>query len=196
MPPLPGKRWYHVTFSTRNSWLPGDERGFRSKQHKLHSSGDHRNPPPKGEHAGLHRHAKSISGNAVILDQAARRIVGRAIVDYLTKHQHEALVIAVGGMHVHMLVQLPENLRDAKRAIGNVKLSASMRLKDKLPGRVWAGGCKLTPIRDERHHRNTFAYIQRHIGEGAWVWTFRDGGVELGGGDGEDFEEKEFEDGP
>ena len=172
--PSPGKRWYHATFSTRNSWLPGDPRGFRSKNHRIHSSGDHRNPPPKGEHEGLHAHAKSISGEAIVLDQAQREIAGKAVRKTLKKHGHKLLAIAVGGMHVHMLVELPESLQDAKDAIGFAKVSASMKLSDSLPGKVWARGGNPKPIRDEEHHRNTFKYILDHRDEGAWVLTFRD----------------------
>jgi REP element-mobilizing transposase RayT len=176
--PLPGKRWYHVTFSTYNSWLPGDPRGFRSKHHRIHSSGDHRNPPPKGEHAGLHAHAKAISGRPVILETAQRITVGKAVVQNLLKHGHDILVISVSAMHVHTLAQLSEDLQQAKDAVGFAKLSASIRIKDDVPGQVWARGCKPKPIRDEIHHRNTFGYICRHLDEGAWVWTFRDGPIE------------------
>ena len=56
--PRRGKNWYHVTIGTVSSWLPGDPRGWRSSQHKTHSSGDHRNPPPHGQHGGYHRHAQ------------------------------------------------------------------------------------------------------------------------------------------
>ena len=176
--PLPGKRWYHATFSTHNSWLPGDPRGFRSRKHKLHSSGDHRNPPPIGEHAGLHAYSKSISEQALVLDPGCRAIVGNAVLGNLKKHQRKCLVIAAGGMHVHTLVELSANSKEAKQAIGYAKLSASMSLNPQIPGRVWARGCNVRPIRDEEHHRNTFGYIERHREEGAWVWTFRDAGAE------------------
>ena len=170
----PGKRWYHATFGTHNSWLPGDPRGFRNKQHRIHSSGDHRNPPPKGEHAGLHAHAKSISGDTVMLCPSQREVAGLALQQTMEKHGHKLLIIAVGGMHVHMLVELPNELRKAKNAIGYAKMAASMRLKDDLPSKVWARGGNNKPIRDEEHHRNTFKYILDHRTEGAWVWTFRD----------------------
>ncbi len=53
--PTPGKCWWHNILSTHGSWLPGNPRGFRSRNHRIHSSGDYKNPPPLGEHAGLHR---------------------------------------------------------------------------------------------------------------------------------------------
>src|SRR5205814_7189946 len=51
--PRPGMMWRHVVISTRRSWLHGDRRGFRSRGHRIHSSGDYRDPPPQGEHEGL-----------------------------------------------------------------------------------------------------------------------------------------------
>ncbi|HEX3314753.1 MAG TPA: hypothetical protein VHR72_07680 [Gemmataceae bacterium] len=30
--------------STYGSWLPGNPRGFRSRKHRIHSSGDYKNP--------------------------------------------------------------------------------------------------------------------------------------------------------
>ena len=51
--PRPGMMWRHVIISTRRSWLHGDGRGFRSRGHRIHSSGDYKDPPPEGEHSGL-----------------------------------------------------------------------------------------------------------------------------------------------
>lgn len=172
--PIPGKRWYHVTIGTHNSWLPGDPRGFRSRNHKIHSSGDHRNPPPVGEHAGLHAYSKSISGNARLLPVECREIVSRKIRKTLENHFVQTLIISVGGMHVHLLAELPSDRKEAKRLIGIGKKSASQALSQQLPGRIWARDCGLKPILDEIHHRNTFQYILRHKEEGAYVWTFRD----------------------
>ena len=42
--------WYHVNGNTYGTWLPGDERGWRSRHHKVHVNGDYKNPPPPGAH--------------------------------------------------------------------------------------------------------------------------------------------------
>jgi hypothetical protein len=57
--PTFGKRWRHVIVNTRCSWLHGDLRGFRNRKHRIHSSGDYRNPPPPEEHRVL---AVAVSG--------------------------------------------------------------------------------------------------------------------------------------
>ncbi|MFI4859516.1 MAG: hypothetical protein ACIAXF_02420 [Phycisphaerales bacterium JB063] len=172
--PLPGKRWYHVTLGTRNSWLPGDPRGFRARDHRLHSSGDHKHPPPKGEHAGLHALAKSQSGPPTLIPAELRETVCSKLVASLHKHGHRVVVACVGGMHAHLLAELPGSVDEAKAVVGVAKKTASQAVRATIAGRVWARGCGLKPIRDEAHQRNTFRYIERHTDDGAAVWTFRD----------------------
>ncbi|MBX2850967.1 MAG: hypothetical protein KTR15_04380 [Phycisphaeraceae bacterium] len=172
--PSPGKRWFHVTIGTHNSWLPGDPRGFRSRNHKIHSSGDHKNPPPRGEHAGLHVFRRATSGEAVLLSKQARAIVAQKIVETLSNRKHRVLIVSVGGMHVHLLSELPSDREEARHEIGIAKKSASQAINHLPTGRIWAKGCGLKPIRDEEHQRNTFGYIQRHAEKGAFIWSFRD----------------------
>src|SRR5438067_2338545 len=107
--PKPGMRWRHVIISTHNAWHPSDPRGFRTKDHKLHSSGDYKNPPPPGEHAGLHSYSKRISGAMVVIPRALRPIVGNAMLDKLKKLQYQCLIISVAGTHAHMQVELPND---------------------------------------------------------------------------------------
>ncbi|MFI4861682.1 MAG: transposase [Phycisphaerales bacterium JB063] len=126
----------------------------------------------------MHAYAKADSGQPVWLDNDARSLAGKAVLRNLEKQKHSALAIAVGSNHAHLLVQLPVSRTTVKEAVGRAKLSASMKLKRVIPGRVWARGCNIKAINDEEHHRNTFAYIDRHRDEGAWVWTFRDGPIE------------------
>src|SRR6266849_268543 len=102
--PKPGMCWRHVVISTVNSWLPGDPRGFRSRNHKIHSSGDYKNPPPKGEHSGLYQFSKRISGEPVVIPQELRPVAGRAMIRKIRKLDYQVLAVSVAGMHAHMLV--------------------------------------------------------------------------------------------
>ena len=43
--PKPGMIWRHVIISTHGSWLPGDPRGFRSKDHDIHAALESHSPP-------------------------------------------------------------------------------------------------------------------------------------------------------
>jgi len=173
--PRHDKAWFHVTFGTYASWLQGDPRGFRTRNHRQHSSGDHRNRPPRGEHAGLHKANRDAAPQSATIARELRPLVGERIVQRLEKLEHELLVIAVGGQHVHLLARLPTEFGAVDHEVGRCKQSVSVSLSGKLPKKLWARGCGVKPIRDRDHQRRAYRYIRDHVDEGAWVWTFRDG---------------------
>jgi hypothetical protein len=172
--PQPGKRWRHVVISTLNSWLPGDPRGFRSVDHKIHSSGDYKNPPPSGEHAGLHRYSKAMSGAPVIIPRDQRQVIAESIRDETNRVSHRMLVIAVADTHCHFLVELPDDMDEVRRIVGEAKRKASVAVRKHLPGRVWAHDGKYEPVDTIEHQRNTYVYI-RDKQDDAWIWSFQDG---------------------
>ncbi len=172
--PTPGKRWYHIILNTHGSWLPGDPRGFRSRKHRKHSSGDYKHPPPKGEHAELHEYAKRVSGDAIWIKSSLRSIVGETILGKIEKQEHRVLAISVGSNHAHILVELPDNRSVVVAICGTWKQAASHKVREELPGNIWAEGGDPIPIRDEAHHRRVYDYILRHRDEHAWIWSFKD----------------------
>ena len=44
--PQPWQSWYHCNGTFKGNWLRGDERGWRSRNHREHVEGDYKNPPP------------------------------------------------------------------------------------------------------------------------------------------------------
>ena len=172
--PQPGKQWYHVIFNTKGSWLHGDPRGFRSREHRIHSSGDYHNPPPAGEHQGLHKYQKRRSSSEVRLAAVLRPVIGTRCLHFLQSRDHAVLAAAVGDTHVHMLAELTEVYEDAKALIGQLKNIVSYEVRDVLPGSIWSSGCTLKLIKSRAHHENSFVYVSSKQEEGAWTWTFRD----------------------
>ena len=170
--PLPGKRWRHVTISTYGSWLPGDSRGWRSKKHRKHSSGDYKSPPPRDEHAGLHEYSKSISRRTVVIPAQLRPLVGRKMLHKLIALDHRILAMSVAGMHVHVLVELPSDLKAARKEIGLCKSASSHAIRKKLPGRVWARDGDFEPVDSSQHQQRVYRYILNQ--KGAWIWCYRD----------------------
>jgi REP element-mobilizing transposase RayT len=170
----PGLRWFHITWSTVNAWLPGDERGFRSKDHKIHSSGDHRNPPPNQEHAGLRKYWQQRAGKPILIPSELRAIIGKAVLAKLLALGYRVLAISVGGRHVHVQVEMPDHNATIKREIGLCKRASSLAVTKRLPGRLWQRLPGIKPINDHGHQENTFNYIPKHAQEGAWVWSFRE----------------------
>ncbi len=165
--------WRHVVLSTHNSWLPGDPRGFRSQHHKVHSSGDYKNRPPAGEHAGLHDYSKRISGDAVVIPLPCRSIVGKALLEKLRELRLEILVLAVAGMHAHMQVELPDDIKKVRMLIGRCKQKASHSIRADLPGRVWARDGSYKPIDGPEYQKKVFNYILNQ--KGAWIWSYKTG---------------------
>ena len=106
------------------AWLPGDDRGWRSRRHKRHSSGDYKHPPPPDEHAGLLTYVKNrMTTPPVALQPAEPAIVGSAFVRKLQKMKCDVRILACGATHLHVLCRLTEP--DAIRQLGKAKQYAS-----------------------------------------------------------------------
>ena len=166
--------WRHVIISTRRSWLHGDGRGFRSRKHRIHSSGDYRNPPPEGEHGGLHRyHEKRAKGDAIKIPRRLRAELGRAVVGKILAAGYRVLVLAVSAKHLHVLVELPVDPARTRRIVGTWKTVRTKATREALPGSIWGEGGKYKPVKDRGHQRAAFKYIRDDQGAGAWVWTYK-----------------------
>lgn len=191
--------WYHLMTNTFGTWLPGDARGFRTRDHREHVEGDYKSPPPTGMFEK--RHAKAMTllkREAVALKPRAREAAVRAIVHALvTVHELDVLSLCVGGVHLHLLVRLPASLRQkptpskrglrgssvddpARHYLGiakkeSAKILAGERFVE--PGGVWAKRGKVVPIANRAHQLCTFRYILDHVDEGAAVWSFKEADV-------------------
>lgn len=173
--PAPGKCWRHVIINTHCSWLHGSPRGFRSRGHRIHFSGDYKNPPPPGEHAGLFRYHKERSSAPVDIGADLRQIVGTAMIDALLGAGDEVVVASVAERHAHALVELPDNIVAVRAIVGDAKRIASRAVKSHLPGQVWSRGGEYRRVRDEGHWANAFDYVLDGQEAGAWTWCSEEG---------------------
>lgn len=162
--------WLHIQWSTFGAWLPGDPRGFRNHQHRVHSSGDYKTPPPRGEHTGLQSHARAIGHKpSVVLDDQLRTVVRDAIADKLRRMGVTTSCFCVSTNHVHLLVRLDP--KDVNRQIGRLKRHSSHAIHGRVPGTVWAARCHTVFVKDDEHFQNVRSYILRHEqSESAEVW--------------------------
>lgn len=174
----PGKRWYHFVINTKGTWLHGDPRGFRNRAHRIHSSGDYKNPPPRGEHANLHTYMKQSSGAEVTIPRELRPIIGQEFVKYLIKDGHRITTFAVAKIHAHGLAELPRTLRQVRLIIGEAKRASSRAVRAQLPGSIWAAGLQPTCVNSDDHMRRANDYILYEQGAGAWTWSFHDGSLD------------------
>jgi len=165
--------WRHVIISTRSVWLHGDQRGFRSRGHRIHSSGDYKNPPPKGEHAGLWRYHKARSMEPIVIkDVRDRETIVREFVLKLRSLGYVAIAVSMSRTHLHALVESPYELTETKKIIGQCKQACSLRVS--IDGRVWGEGGKFEVARDKAHLHNSYNYIREKQDSGTVVWSHRE----------------------
>ena len=168
--PAKGKAWWRVDIGTLRAWLPGDERGFRSHDHTIHSSGDYKNPPPTDEHEGLRAYHEGGSPGAIEIPRELRLRVATAIATALLNGGHRVLVVSCADRHAHIVSELPIELRLFNRAIGDAKARSSLSIRKWLPGRVWAHDDKHDMLRTPRYQLNAFRYVRNKQGARAAVW--------------------------
>ena len=161
---MPALRWWHVMLGTYASWLPGDRRGFRNRDHRIHSSGDYRNPPPEHEHEGLREYNERRAGDAVDIPLPARQRLAELIARLLREAGYRVLVVSVSQRHVHFLAELPADLPEFNRVLAWLKVTSSRLIKDVLPGRVWSRGDNHVRVRTEDQKADTFAYLLERQG--------------------------------
>jgi hypothetical protein len=167
--------WYHVDGHTYGTWLPGNPRGWREKDHKKHVPGDYKNPPPAGSGEGLIEHSRRVMRQGPVhLNPAQRRIVGQALAEMMARLRNEPIAVSMDCVHYHILARFHDG--DVRPQVGRAKKHAWHLLREAgFSGRLWQRLCHCEPIRDRQHQVNTFDYICRHAEEDAWVWTFREG---------------------
>jgi REP element-mobilizing transposase RayT len=117
---------------------------------------------------------KEQSRAEVKFPRELRDVIGKCIVDYFRKVNYRVLVVAVTKVHVHALVELPDNILKIRDIVGEAKRASSRAVKDAIPGSVWAAGGTYKPIKDTDHQHNAYNYILYDQGPDAWTWSFRD----------------------
>jgi REP element-mobilizing transposase RayT len=159
--------------NARCSWLHGDERGFRSREHRIHSSGDYKHRPPPEEHAHLRAFHKERSDDSGRFSAELRPVVARAFVEKLRSLDFQVIAVSCGEKHVHAIAELPHDLEQIRRIVGKCKQLASHRVRARLPGSVWSDGGEYKWINGPSHLRNAYEYVRTKQEAGAVVWSHR-----------------------
>ena len=172
--PKRGMRWRHVIINTKSSWLHGDKRGFRSRGHRIHSSGDYKNPPPEAEHEGLRDYMREHSSDRVHIPLNLRVPILEALVGRLKKEGFLILTASVGALHAHALVELPDHRATVRRIIGRCKRCACEAVKRELPGSIWSASGEFKPVNTRSHQRRAYKYIYEDQEPDAATWSYKD----------------------
>ncbi len=162
--------WRHVVLSTKGRWLHGDPQGFRSRDHRIHSSGTSEYAPVPGEHKALHEYHQARSATAVRIAADLRRTIADTFAAALVNSGWRVRVVSLTDAHLHALAKLPADKALTKQIVGDAKRISSRSVKRELPGSIWSEGGSFEPVWDYMHNENVFSYILDHRNEGAYIW--------------------------
>jgi hypothetical protein len=151
--------------------LHGDSRGFRSRDHRIDSSGDYKSPPPPDEHAGLHKYHQKRSDEPVEFDVDLRVIICREFVLKMRKMGIRIIACSVGKKHLHALCDIPGIYPVMKKTVGMAKQKASHAVRQWLSGNVWCEGGSYKMIKNAAHLKNSYGYIRTRQDPGSIVWS-------------------------
>jgi len=177
----PWNGWYHHTAHTFGSWLRGDPRGWRTRNHREHVGGDYKKPPEAGTWEWLFAYSKHLmKRDAVTLDWKLRAFVLHCVVAKLLADGVEVLVASLDSRHLHVLARYPKV--PPRYALGYAKKYATQMLKAhglavgfnlQLGQGIWAKRSHPEPIADRKHQLFAFDYILKHANRGSVLWHYR-----------------------
>ena len=167
-------RWQHVMIGSRCSWLHGDERGFRNREHRLHSTGDYKHRPPAAEHQGLRKYHQRRSGKPVNFQLDVRIIILQEFVSKMQLLGFPIIAASIGKRHLHALTPLPLTYDQMKKTVGKCKQKSSHAVRELLPGSIWSEGGEYNRTKDRGHLHNTYSYIRTKQEPGTVVWSHRE----------------------
>ena len=152
--PVSDLSWFHVVLSTYGSWLPGDPRGFRTRNHREHIEGDYKNPPPAGLYEARHRRSQALMrAPACRFSHELRPVVGLALVERLQALGSVVYCVAVCAQHVHLLAKVP--YCETQDWIGHAKRHAWFEARQQgWNCKMWAKKGKFVPVTNRHHLEN------------------------------------------
>lgn len=108
--------WFHVTGCTYGTWLPGDDRSFRTRHHREHIEGSYKHHPPQGMYDNRREMAQGLMREAgrepVRLSPEAQRLALDLMVGAIRHYGGAVRIGCVDDHHFHLLVRLPDLPRD------------------------------------------------------------------------------------
>jgi len=164
--------WRHIIVNTKSTWLHGDPRGFRNRDHRIHSSGDYKNPPPPTEHAGLFNWMNERAGPPEFMEDSWLPLILDAYKARLTKEGFCVVAISAGKAHAHSLTLLPDEPSTVKLIVGRCKRNMCEAIKKFHTGPLWAGGGEYKRVTTLSHFVNVINYIAKQ--DKSFVWADED----------------------
>jgi hypothetical protein len=172
-------KWWLISWTTYATWLPGDERGYRTWQGKQYVAPPKRYAKPgeptyrSGEHISVRELADSISDEPVYLTSTEMQIALDAMVEEIGKIPIVPAIMSIGDWHVHWLCYFgPLKIRPT---VSRVKAAASRELNLQwFQGRKpWTKGCNERSKSTRRECRNAYKYVRDHRDKGCLIYEWK-----------------------
>jgi len=141
---------YMVTWMTYGTWLQGSKRGY-VKDGEVH-----------GVRAGLKEANKKMQKDKrFIMTKENRELVRRAILEEAGRLGQEIQAMAISTTHVHMVVDVIDELIET--AVARYKRAATKALRSKgITRKVWTKGYDKRFCFDKKALRERVKYVERH----------------------------------
>jgi hypothetical protein len=165
--------WYHCMGNTYGTWLPGDERGFRTRHQRWTVPFDYKHRPPEGTYDAFHAYSKrKMKRDPVYLETMKQRErIRDEFVASLQRRNLDVAIFGVDRVHFHLLACFPDH--DPRRWVGIAKREASHYCKqtgDAPAGGLWSAATECKPIKDQGHWFAVRNYIADHRKQGAAIF--------------------------
>jgi hypothetical protein len=176
-----GKCWL-ITWTTYGSWLPGDPRGFQTRDARQYVPPPARYAPPgavayrPAPYRGLHRYAQALTEDVVRLSWPECQTALEAMVEEVRELALLPRAMSVAPTHVHFLGRFGSLL--IKATVGRLKSAATRRLEGFSAERhAWCRDCHIKSIVGEQAVQKAVEYIRRHVEEDGvvHVWEHPEG---------------------
>ncbi len=153
---------YLRTWTTYESWIPGDARGSVDREHNVPGA---ETLPLSAVRAGLERPRQR--GATIRLAARARELVGRVIIEHCRIRGWTLHAFSVRPQHVHAVISCPVHPDEARNQL---KAWSTRRLRERgccaAQAQVWTEGGSDRWLRDAEALRPAIVYAGEQQGEG------------------------------
>ncbi len=172
-------KWWLISWTTYGSWLPGDERGYRTWRGREYV------PPPEryaqpgeptyhaSDHVAVHQLAESISDEPVYLTRDQMEIGLAAMVEEIAQIPIIPAIMSVGDGHVHWLCYF--GTLEIWPTVSRIKAAATRELNARgFQGKKpWTKGCNMRSKSTRRECRNAYKYVRDHRDQGCLIYEWK-----------------------
>jgi hypothetical protein len=171
-------KWWLISWTTYGTWLPGDERGYRTWRGERYVAPPKRYSKPgehtyrAQDHVAVREIAEAISEEPVYLTHDQVEIALLAMVAEIDEIPVMPAIMSIGDWHVHWLCYFgPLEIRPV---VERVKAASTRELNRRgFQGkRPWTKGCNMRSKHTRQECRNAYKYVRNHHDQGCRIYEW------------------------